>query len=598
MRFLPLALSLLSYWIHALAVDNSTILSPKIDAFINNILTEWNSPGGASVAVVRKDGQGGWLVETKGYGVATADGSKVTPDTIFSIGSNSKLFDVLATGLLISNASLSPQISWNTKIASVIPGWKLMDPVASKESTITDLMSHRTGLPRHDFSYFVFNDTVPALVKRLRYLKPSAGFRETWQYNTMMYTVLSYLPTVLLRHKPPYESYVKDNIIEPLGLNSTGYSFAVANATGRLADGFTREGVNTTADPLGAGTTRALPYFFKDDNDSTSTFAAILTTAVDMARWLQMLLLNGQHPTTNATIIPSSVIQTVATGVTVAVGNAQAPELSPVVYGGGQVHLSYRGHDMVEHNGAIPGELNYTSSPEKAAQVDELGFFAWITRFPLDGAGVAVIVNEDLGLYTADIIKYRIIDEIFGLDPVDWNSRYKDQAQQAALSTAVLTSTPAPSNATLPLPLTAMEGKYRDPGYGPDIALCAPSARSSNCKALLKRLNSTFPDQLATADLIWDWDRLIASYVALKHFDGAVFNVSAWVAMPTGNETSPLWAYDSELEGSVAEFVITKGKVSGFGIRGGLWGAEEGVGDPEGRSVEARSEVWFDALGA
>jgi hypothetical protein len=64
-----------------------------------------------------------------------------------------QLFDILATGLLISNTSLTPQISWKTKIASILPTWKLMDPVASAGSTITDLMSHRTGLPRHDFMY-------------------------------------------------------------------------------------------------------------------------------------------------------------------------------------------------------------------------------------------------------------------------------------------------------------------------------------------------------------------------------------------------------------------------------------------------------------
>ncbi|KAJ7636291.1 hypothetical protein FB45DRAFT_704707, partial [Roridomyces roridus] len=73
------------------ALNNSTeILSPAIDSFISQTLKEWNSPGGMAVAVVRADGQGGWSVETKGYGVASANGSKITPDTIFPIGSNSK----------------------------------------------------------------------------------------------------------------------------------------------------------------------------------------------------------------------------------------------------------------------------------------------------------------------------------------------------------------------------------------------------------------------------------------------------------------------------------------------------------------------------
>ncbi|KAJ6609281.1 beta-lactamase/transpeptidase-like protein [Mycena sp. CBHHK59/15] len=360
--------SLASATTNSIRSNNTQILTPEVDAFINNILADWNSAGGAGVAVVRMDGQGGWLIETKGYGVAKVDGTKINPDTIFPMGSNSKLFDILATGLLISNESLSPQISWTTKIASVIPGWKLMDPVASSESTITDLMSHRTGLPAHNFGFFLFNDSLPSVFQRLKYLKPSTGFREDTQYNNFMYAVLSYLPTALLPHKPPFARYVEEHILEPLGMNSSTYSFAAANATGRVADGFAREGINITENPLGAGTTRVVPYLFptNDDGDSTVSGAGgILTTAVDAARWLQLLLLNGQHPSTNATIIPAAVIQKVATGVTVWNGNGyesfcylafsdpefrdagqlpDSPELSPAVYGGAQVQTSYRGH--------------------------------------------------------------------------------------------------------------------------------------------------------------------------------------------------------------------------------------------------------------
>ncbi|KAJ6599965.1 hypothetical protein DFH09DRAFT_1129129 [Mycena vulgaris] len=133
-----------------------------------------------------------------------------------------------------------------------------------------------------------------------------------------------------------------------------------------------------------------------------------------------------------------------------------------------------------------------------------------------------------------EIIKFRIIDEIFGLDPVDWNSRYKAEVEQDQLSLAALTN----------------------------ITLCAPTASSPQCTALLAHLNTTFPAQLTTADLVWEWDRLVASYVGLKHFDGAVLNVSVWIAMPTGNESAPFWAYTS------AEGLQGSGSEAGFGARG------------------------------
>ncbi|KAJ7484270.1 beta-lactamase/transpeptidase-like protein [Mycena latifolia] len=579
--------------------DAAQILTPEVDAFINNVLTEWNTPGGAGVAVVRMDGQGGWRIETKGYGFAKAD--------------STKLFDILTTGLLISNTSLNPQISWATKIASIIPEWELMDPVASSESTITDLMSHRTGLPAHNFGFFLFNNIFSSVCielgwqfKRMKYLKPSTGFREDTQYNNIMYAVLSYLPTALLPDKPPFAQYVKKHIFEPLGMNSSTYSFAIANATGKMADGFARQGVNVTENPLGAGTTRILPYLFPtagEDGDVYSGDGGVMTTIVDAARWLQLLLLNGQHPDTGATIIPAEVTQKVATGVSIWQGNEYvlsffadhllthefsdagqfpgAPELSPAVYGGAQAQTSYRGHVMNEHEGDLPG------------------YHSRITRFPNDGVGIAIFTNDDnAGPLLKEVLKFRIADEAFGLDPVDWKSRYKAAAQELQLAAAALISTPAPPNASPPFKFTAVQGKYRNLGYGADIELCAAAATAhehSSCATLVAHMKRSVPAELAAADLVWAWNRQLAGFGALKHFNGALFNLTAWVEMPTGNSSDSVWAYTS-LQANVAEFVVNLGKVAGFGIRGGLWGAGDLAGEPQGRTVEARSEVWYSAL--
>lgn len=95
-----------------------------------------------------------------------------------------------------------------------------------------------------------------------------------------------------------------------------------------------------------------------------------------------------------------------------------------------------------------------------------------------------------------------------------------------------------------------MLGTYRNLGYGADIELCAPAAKSPSpaCAALVTRLNSTFPAQLAAADLVWAWDRALADYVTLTHFDGAVFNVSgSWIAMvrPTSQTPTTKCIYSS-----------------------------------------------------
>jgi CubicO group peptidase (beta-lactamase class C family) len=90
-----------------------------------------------------------------------------------------------------------------------------------------------------------------------------------------MYSVLSYLPTAILPGAPPFARYIAQNFFAPLGLNSTTYSFAAANATGRMADGFARVAVNASENPVGRGTPLVVPYFLPDvreDGDRELSF--------------------------------------------------------------------------------------------------------------------------------------------------------------------------------------------------------------------------------------------------------------------------------------------------------------------------------------
>jgi hypothetical protein len=67
------------------------LITPELDTWISGLLKEWNSPGGLSVAVVKQHDDDEWVVETRGYGLAREDGTKVDENTLFGIGSNSKV---------------------------------------------------------------------------------------------------------------------------------------------------------------------------------------------------------------------------------------------------------------------------------------------------------------------------------------------------------------------------------------------------------------------------------------------------------------------------------------------------------------------------
>ena len=85
------------------------------------LLEKWGSSG-LSVAVVRKDesAPNGWRQEFGSYGISHADGSPMTPDSVFAIALNSKLFLAMWVGFLISNKTLAEErgeeTKWSTKI--------------------------------------------------------------------------------------------------------------------------------------------------------------------------------------------------------------------------------------------------------------------------------------------------------------------------------------------------------------------------------------------------------------------------------------------------------------------------------------------------
>jgi hypothetical protein len=111
---------------------------------------------------------------------------------------------------------------------------------------------------------------------------------------------------------------------------------------------------------------------------------------------------------------------------------------------------------------------------------------------------------------------------------------------QASVSAGVLASlnaTSTPPGASLPPPtIASLARKYRNPGYGPDIELCAvgggaPKSQSAHCSTLISHVNTTFPGSLSGATLVWEWERVSATYAVLTHFKGAVFNVTGWHAV-------------------------------------------------------------------
>jgi CubicO group peptidase (beta-lactamase class C family) len=100
----------------------------------------------------------------------------------------------------------------------------------------------------------------------MQHAKPSAPFRDVSQYNNLMYVALGSLSTYLLGES--LSSYVQKNLFDPLGMESATFSPEKAEASGRLARGFGRDGVNFTEDIFGMGTPQAMRFHWSSPEGS------------------------------------------------------------------------------------------------------------------------------------------------------------------------------------------------------------------------------------------------------------------------------------------------------------------------------------------
>jgi CubicO group peptidase (beta-lactamase class C family) len=117
-----------------------------LDRLVADVMREWRVPGLAVAAI--KDGT---VVLSKGFGYRDVEKQlPVTPQTLMAIGSNSKSFTVTLMGMLSDEG----QLDWDKPVRTYLPDFELHDDVSERLMTPTDLVTHRSGLPRHDGMWF------------------------------------------------------------------------------------------------------------------------------------------------------------------------------------------------------------------------------------------------------------------------------------------------------------------------------------------------------------------------------------------------------------------------------------------------------------
>ncbi len=81
------------------------------------------------------------------------------------------------------------------------------------------MLSHRSGMPRHDLAAWRLELPRAEFVKRLRHRRFSAGFRERFQYDNLMYYALAHVVEPVAGER--WEDFVTARIFEPLGMRGS-----------------------------------------------------------------------------------------------------------------------------------------------------------------------------------------------------------------------------------------------------------------------------------------------------------------------------------------------------------------------------------------
>lgn len=145
----------------------------SIERFVLEQLASWEVPGCAVAAV-----QDGRVVLAAGWGQRDLDTKHpVTSDTLFAIGSTTKAFTAATLGALVDDGLLQ----WERPLRDYVPELRLSDPVVTDRLTVIDLLSHRSGLPRHEMVWLGHPGRSRAeVVRRLRFLPLSKDLRQAF----------------------------------------------------------------------------------------------------------------------------------------------------------------------------------------------------------------------------------------------------------------------------------------------------------------------------------------------------------------------------------------------------------------------------------
>jgi len=403
------------------------------DAYMEQTLKDWNTPGiGVGIVVGDK------LVFAKGYGYRDYEKKlPYTPKTLHQIASNSKLFTAVAAGMLVEEGKLT----WDKPIKEAVPTIQFYNDQLNSNVTLRDMLSHRTGVTRHDLIWFKSPFTRKELFEKLKYLEPQAPMRETFLYNNLMFSAVGQI--IELKSGKRWEDFVRERILTPLDMNTTCYTIADMMKQPEYGVPFREKRDSFEL--------YKIPYY--EDTEGVAPAGAVISNIEELSHWLIALMNDGKY--NGKQVLPPSVLKATmqpAIGLPNTLGEALGYwEILNPAYGMGRQTASYRGKLLTFHGGDLPG------------------FHSQVSFMPNDKIGVIVFVISDHSAPLYNAISYNVYERLLGMDQTPWSQRSLERrlaGKKAGTEARAKAGGDRVPNTKPSHALADYVAEYENPGYG------------------------------------------------------------------------------------------------------------------------------------
>ncbi len=366
---------------------------PKLDELrklTRSTLAQWNVPG-CAMGIIQDNS----VLLAEGFGYRDIKNKQeVTPETLFPIASCTKSFTSFSAGLAVDEGL----VEWDIPIQEYYPAFRMKDPCSTLKVTLRDLLTHRTGLSRHDAMWYQAGISREEIVTRLAYLEPARDFRSLYQYSNLMYMVAGFLVGHLAQSS--WEEYIQAKILNPLGMNRTNFTSKSMLSYDDYAVAYAQV----------KGTLYPIPYC---PVEPVCPAGGINSSLREMLLWVQLHLNQGKSGKSG--IISPETLKEMHTPQVVQPEEPDFPEFTQPCYGMGWSIRSFRGIQVISHNGVIDG------------------FTSQLTLVPQLKVGIIILNNLHVSPLP-QVLSWSILDRFITENPADWNLRYQDKWNKKSMA--------------------------------------------------------------------------------------------------------------------------------------------------------------------